>query len=77
MRALGLILTTIALGLSACATSEDRGPQGMFAPGDPARAVTASIETLVTTDPEVDADAVPFVYDAGRSRQVCQAGTAS
>ncbi len=56
MRALGLILTTTALGLSACATTEDRGPQGMFAPGDPARAVMASIETVVTTDPEVDAD---------------------
>jgi 3-phytase len=56
MRTLGLILTTTALGLSACATSEDRGPQGMFAPGDPARAVMASIETVVTTDPEVDAD---------------------
>lgn len=41
---------------TSCASVEDRGPQGMLAPGDPARAVMAAVETVVTTDPEVDAD---------------------
>lgn len=51
-----LLIAASVLALSACATTEDRGPQGIFAPGDPAVAVTAAIETMVTTDPEVDAD---------------------
>ena len=50
-----LIAATAAL-VCACASVEDRGPQGMLAPGDPARAVMASVETVVTTDPAVDAD---------------------
>jgi 3-phytase len=45
-----------ALLLGACASVEDRGPQGVLAPGDPARAVMAVVETVVTTDPAVDAD---------------------
>ncbi len=51
-----LLIATSVVALSACAMTEDRGPQGMLAPGDPAKAVMASVETVVTTDPEVDAD---------------------
>jgi 3-phytase len=51
-----LLIATSFVALSACAMTEDRGPQGMLAPGDPAKAVMASVETVVTTDPEVDAD---------------------
>lgn len=51
-----LLIAASVLALSACATTEDRGPQGMLAAGDPAKAVMASVETVVTTDPEVDAD---------------------
>lgn len=49
------VLALSALGAS-CAPVEDRGPQGVLAPGDPAKAVMAAVETVVTTDPEVDAD---------------------
>lgn len=45
-----------ALLLGACASVEDRGPQGVLAPGDPARAVMAAVETVVATDSAVDAD---------------------
>lgn len=55
MRTLILIPAVTAL-LAACAPVEDRGPQGILAPGDPARAVMAAVETVVTTDPAVDAD---------------------
>ena len=51
-----LLIAASVLALSACAATEDRGPQGILAPGDPARPVMASLETVVTTDPEVDAD---------------------
>lgn len=51
-----LLIAASILALSACAATGDRGPQGIFAPGDPARPVMASIETFVLTDPEVDAD---------------------
>ena len=51
-----LLIATSVVALSACAMTEDRGPQGMLAPGDPAKAVMASVETVVATDPEVDAD---------------------
>ena len=51
-----LLIATSVVALSACAMTEDRGPQGIFAPGDPARPVMAAVETVVTTDPEVDAD---------------------
>jgi len=51
-------LTIVGLSVlgASCAPVEDRGPQGVLAPGDPAKAVMASVETVVTTDPEVDAD---------------------
>jgi 3-phytase len=51
-----LLIAASALALSACALTEDRGPQGILAPGDPARPVMAAVETVVTTDAEVDAD---------------------
>ena len=51
-----LLIATSVVALSACAMTEDRGPQGIFAPGDPARPVMAAVETVVTNDPEVDAD---------------------
>ncbi|HWK42477.1 MAG TPA: phytase [Croceibacterium sp.] len=41
--------------LAACAGAPER-PQGIAATGDPARPVPAAVETLVTTDPAVDAD---------------------
>jgi 3-phytase len=47
-------LTAFSVLGSSCATGE--GPQGVSARGDPARGVVARIETVVTTDPEVDAD---------------------
>jgi 3-phytase len=53
------ILSVTMLGgllLTACASVGPALPQGLLAPGDPARAVRAAIETVVTTDPEVDAD---------------------
>lgn len=42
--------------LAGCATAEVQLPQGTAALGDPAKAVPAAMETLVTTDPLVDAD---------------------
>lgn len=42
--------------LAGCAASEITLPQGSAALGDPAKPVPASVETLVTTDPKVDAD---------------------
>ncbi len=46
----------IALLCAACATTEVEIPQGAAARGDPARPVPAAVETIVTTDPRVDAD---------------------
>ncbi|MDX3885063.1 MAG: phytase [Sphingomonas sp.] len=52
-----LILAPLA-ALAACATvpPEPQLPQGTAARGDPARAVPAALETVVTTNPRVDAD---------------------
>ena len=55
-RTLALLILPVMLLGASCASVEDRGPQGMLAPGDPARAVRATVETVVTTDPQVDAD---------------------
>lgn len=44
------------LALAACATPEVEIPQGAAAAGDPARPVAAAMETVVATDPTVDAD---------------------
>ncbi|MBX9575375.1 MAG: phytase [Caulobacteraceae bacterium] len=69
------VLTASAVLLAACATVEDRGPQGMMAPGDPARAVMASVETVVTTDPEVDADDPAFWADPRDPSRAVMFGT--
>lgn len=42
--------------LAACSAPEIELPQGTAARGDPAKAVPAAIETVVTTDAAVDAD---------------------
>lgn len=42
--------------LAGCAASEIVLPQGSAALGDPAKPVPAAVETIVTTDPAVDAD---------------------
>ena len=44
------------LPIAACAAPEVEIPQGTKAAGDPAKPVAAVMETLVTTDPTVDAD---------------------
>ncbi len=49
--------------LAGCATSEIALPQGVAALGDPAQPVPAAIETLVTTNPRVDADDPAFWVD--------------
>lgn len=49
-----MILAALLLG--GCATTDVQIPQGTAALGDPARAVPAAVETVVTTDPRVDAD---------------------
>ena len=48
-----LVAAASAALLTACASD---GPQGVDALGDPARGVPAVGETVVATDPEVDAD---------------------
>jgi 3-phytase len=51
------ILTALPLVLlAACAAPEIELPQGTAARGDPAKPVPAAVETVVTTDPAVDAD---------------------
>ena len=67
-------LPLLLLGAS-CASVEDRGPQGMLAPGDQARAVMAAVETLVTTDPEVDADDPAFWADPRDPSRAVMFGT--
>lgn len=56
-------LTASAALLAACATAEPEIPQGVLAAGDPARPVVAAAETMVTTDPTVDADDPAFWAD--------------
>ncbi|MDQ8756328.1 phytase [Sphingosinicella sp. LHD-64] len=52
------------LALSGCATTTEVAiPQGSAARGDPARPVPAAVETVVTTDPAVDADDPAFWAD--------------
>ena len=50
------LVPAMALLCAACATTEVEIPQGAAARGDPARPVPAAVETIVTTDPRVDAD---------------------
>lgn len=51
------------LVLAGCSTASQL-PQGSAALGDPAKPVPAAIETLVTTDPKVDADDPALWADA-------------
>lgn len=44
------------IGIAACDSAELESPQGMAAIGDPPKAVAAAVETIVPTDPAVDAD---------------------
>ena len=58
--------------LTACASD---GPQGVDALGDPARGVPAAAETVVTTDPEVDADDPALWADASDPSRAILFGT--
>ncbi len=68
------LLATVAITalLTACATE---GPQGIHALGDPARGVPAVGETVVTTDPEVDADDPALWADAADPSRAVLFGT--
>jgi len=75
MKTLSLTAVAVAALLAACATVEDDGPQGMDAIGDPARAVSSAGETVVTTDPEVDADDPALWADARDPSRAVMFGT--
>ena len=75
MKTLSLTAVAAAALLAACATVEDDGPQGMAAIGDPARAVPVAGETVVTTDPEVDADDPALWADARDPSRAVMFGT--
>jgi len=60
--------------LAACASGAER-PQGTAALGDPARAVPAAVETVVTTDPQVDADDPALWADARDPSRAVMFGT--
>lgn len=51
-----LLYTLPILMVAGCSTAEIVLPQGSAALGDPAKPVPAAVETIVTTDPAVDAD---------------------
>ena len=74
---LGISCLTLVAGLSvsACATVEDRGPQGILALGDPAKPVRAAVETVVTTDAAVDADDPAFWADPADPSRAVMFGT--
>ena len=56
MRSLMLAASCAVLAACATAAPEVQIPQGSAALGDPAKPVPAAMETVVTTDPTVDAD---------------------
>lgn len=60
--------------LAACAGAPEL-PQGTAALGDPAKPVPAAVETLVTTDPEVDADDPALWADARDPSRAVMFGT--
>ncbi|MBU1386119.1 MAG: phytase [Alphaproteobacteria bacterium] len=69
-------LTAAGLSLlGACASIEDDGPQGVLALGDPARPVMAAVETVVTTDPAVDADDPALWADPANPARAVMFGT--
>ena len=63
------------LMLSACATKAPVLPQGSAALGDPAKPVAAVAETVVTTDPTVDADDPVLWADAKDPARALWIGT--
>jgi 3-phytase len=72
------ILTVVSLsvfGASCASLEEDRGPQGILAIGDPAKPVRAVVETVVTTDPTVDADDPALWADPRDPRRAVMFGT--
>lgn len=56
-------LVALSALAAACASAEVEIPQGVHALGDPARPVMAVVETVVVTDPAVDADDPAFWAD--------------
>ncbi len=69
------LMLVAGLSVSACATVEDRGPQGILALGDPAKPVRAAVETVVTTDAAVDADDPAFWADPADPSRAVMFGT--
>ena len=61
--------------LAACAPGETAIPQGSAARGDPAKPVAAVAETVVTTDPAVDADDPVLWADRGDPSRALWIGT--
>lgn len=70
-----LVMTAGALVLAACAPGETAIPQGSAARGDPAKPVAAVAETVVTTDPAVDADDPVLWADRGDPSRALWIGT--
>lgn len=71
-----IVAIAAAMTLSACATTAEIAiPQGAAALGDPARPVPAAVETVVTTDPAVDADDPAFWADPRDPRRAVMFGT--
>lgn len=68
-----LLCASSLILLAGCADMEP--PQGTAALGDPARAVPAAVETLVTTDPAVDADDPALWADARDPSRAVMFGT--
>jgi len=74
IRTLTTLVASAAL-LAACATAEPEIPQGILAAGDPAKPVVAAVETVVTTDPTVDADDPAFWTDPRDPSRAVMFGT--
>src|SRR3546814_13884158 len=70
-----LLAASMLALLSACSPAEEEIPQGTAARGNPARAVPAAVETLVTTDPKVDADDPALWADPSNPARAVMFGT--
>jgi len=71
----GVAGLAIAMAAGGCTTSRYDGPQGLDAIGDPAVPVTAKVETIVTTDPTVDADDPALWADRSAPSRALMFGT--
>ncbi|BCW90568.1 3-phytase [Alphaproteobacteria bacterium SO-S41] len=69
------LLLSVLIPLGACATPDVQIPQGSAALGDPAKPVAAVAETIVTTDPTVDADDPVLWADAKDPSRALWIGT--